>query len=98
MLESPSDPSLRCFRCDRELDLIDGEPGWPHDAVVFAATGNYGSRLWDPGSPGLALEIVACDACLADRALDGGVARVERRPGPATVVRTRFDPTAEAHA
>jgi hypothetical protein len=91
-----AEAQLRCFRCDRELELFAGEPDCPQDAVVFTATGNYGSRLWDPLTPGRWLEIVACDACLADRAVDGRVRQAEQVAAPGLVTRTRFDPEGQA--
>lgn len=62
-----------CIRCDAEVgDALDADPtSGPvpaERAVVFTATGNYGSGLFDPDEPGKTLEVVLCDTCLADPA------------------------------
>ena len=60
----------RCIRCNAAVaDAIHADPASgpvpAERAVVFIATGNYGSGLFDPDEPGRTLEIVLCDDCLA---------------------------------
>jgi hypothetical protein len=65
---------INCFKCNKELPTYD-EPedtlrkpdsiGIVYDGLVFRATGNYGSTLFDPRpyDKELFLEIYVCDEC-----------------------------------
>lgn len=60
-----------CIRCNTDVaDALHADPtNGPvpaNRAVVFTATGNYGSEMFDPDEPGRTLEVVLCDDCLAD--------------------------------
>lgn len=67
---------ITCFACGSELELLwPDEPTLPpqcHDAVMFKASGNYGSTVYDPAAPGRQspehLLINVCDGCLIRRA------------------------------
>lgn len=57
-----------CFVCDREFDrsLKRGPKDYP--GVLFDATGNWGSTIYDPtpDKPGHFLRIRVCDLCVLD--------------------------------
>jgi len=61
----------KCIVCLSDLmGAMDGniEQGFsesPSNAVVFTATGNYGSTIFD--EPGRMLEVSICDHCLVER-------------------------------
>ena len=59
-----------CFKCDKELeriwsegtDMPDGRE--PNKGLIFAASGNYGSRVYDPTMSAPQLVIWICDECV----------------------------------
>lgn len=58
-----------CFCCNVEFDqsVVDGPKDWP--GVIFDATGNWGSTIFDP-SPSerpAVLRIRICDKCVIER-------------------------------
>lgn len=64
-------PILRqCFVCSRDLfSALTGERSQafqdpPGRAVIFSASGNYGSQVFDPVGRSEYLEISVCDSCL----------------------------------
>jgi len=58
-----------CFVCGAEFDQshVSGPKDWP--GVVFVATGNWGSTIFDPPpfEPQAMLKIRICDKCVVDR-------------------------------
>ncbi len=58
-----------CFCCELQLaqSHVDGPRDWP--AVLFEATGNYGSTIFDPrpSEPPAVLRIRICDRCLVTK-------------------------------
>jgi len=50
-----------CIVCHKQ---VESEEYWPHDALVFEATGNYGSRIFDPMTGQKRLRVVICDSCV----------------------------------
>ena len=66
---------VNCFCCDRILDresyvdnplVISGV----HGGIIFRATGNYGSTVFDPMPAGIEeiLQVIICDDCVRTRA------------------------------
>jgi len=76
-----------CFICGRNCIIdehtdADGEKfEWKEisDAVHFAATGNWGSTVWDPLRDDLYLNIYICDECLNKQRQRARVTKVHRR-------------------
>ena len=64
--------TANCVKCDQELAV--GEPGssnvigMVNAGLIFRATGNFGSAIFDPSEhdPPAFIEIVVCDDCAAD--------------------------------
>jgi hypothetical protein len=63
---------VNCFKCLKQLDLAfpDSEKfengREPHDGLIFSATGNYGSRVYDPTMSAPALVVWICDECIVE--------------------------------
>jgi len=58
-----------CFSCGKNIEY-DPHGGMISDALIFEATGNYGSTIFDPMGIGPSeeyLEIHICDQCVKDR-------------------------------
>jgi hypothetical protein len=58
-----------CFKCLKELDhvfpVIPDEDGHePDGGLIFSASGNYGSRVYDPTISAPQLVIWICDSCV----------------------------------
>lgn len=67
------DPKDSCFCCGKPLSTAFDIPratgktiGAVDDALVFRATGNYGSAIFDPTDDQY-IEILVCDACVVER-------------------------------
>lgn len=61
---------MKCFKCDKQLERIfpDSKPEEdgrePSRGLIFSASGNYGSRIWDPTMTAPELVIWICDECI----------------------------------
>jgi len=61
-----------CFCCDKKMEVE--EPDNPicihpvYDGLIFRATGNYGSTLFDPITIEEILQVIICDECVKGRA------------------------------
>jgi hypothetical protein len=71
---------LPCIRCDKLLEPVDPEhmPLQPDCGVMFSASGNYGSEVFDPMDR-THLEINLCDECVIIARDQGRLLR-KRRP------------------
>jgi hypothetical protein len=74
---------LPCCVCGKELKaaLKTTGNGAPLRALIFSATGNFGSALFDPpsfviGAPSTYLKIHICDKCIETKATEGRVSMV----------------------
>lgn len=54
-----------CISCKQQ---VDSQEYWPLDALVFEATGNYGSSIFDPMTGHRRLRVVICDDCVVANA------------------------------
>lgn len=52
-----------CIACKKQ---VDSQEHWPLDALIFEATGNYGSSIFDPMGNDKWLRVVICDACIVE--------------------------------
>ena len=67
---------IKCFCCDCDIEadmpIIPTDLGAVYDGVLFRATGNYGSTLFDPlpatGKGEEFLQIIICDECIRKNA------------------------------
>lgn len=59
-----------CFKCDKQLETAFPGMEKPHengevsDGLIFRASGNYGSRVYDPVMSAPELIIWICDDCI----------------------------------
>jgi len=65
---------MRCFCCDRVLNAESTDNPLVitpvYDGLIFRATGNFGSTVFDPMPIGIEemLQIVICDECVRQKA------------------------------
>lgn len=65
---------ITCICCDRVLDAEDTDNPLVitpvYNGLIFRATGNYGSTVFDPMPTGIEemLQVVICDECLREKA------------------------------
>lgn len=60
--------SNKCFVCGKDLEHMHHFPQHQcHGAVIFQASGNYGSTVYDPMLSSQYLVINICDECLVER-------------------------------
>lgn len=73
---------LPCFACGIDLGLVSPGKTQPYGGLTFIASGNYGSRIFDPTyRSSSTLHIVICDQCVvAAITRVTSVGRVEQRP------------------
>jgi hypothetical protein len=69
-MSEPGYQEFFCLACGENLHPGYRESSYtelvfPDNGVIFKATGNYGSQLYDPLTGGQWLEIVVCDSCVA---------------------------------
>jgi hypothetical protein len=89
-----------CFNCEKELDNVFPDESQfedykqPNNGLVFTATGNYGSRVYDPVSTSTQVLVIwICDDCIRSHAVlvqMRSFAEVRRE-----VIWKAFDPDAE---
>lgn len=73
MSEKTDKVFVQCFVCQKDIereslrdDHVCINP--VHGGLVFRATGNYGSTIFDPLGGGEFIEIYICDKCVEDQA------------------------------
>ena len=65
---------VACFLCGKKLKTEERENKDPsligivYDGIIFRATGNYGSSVFDPMPDDGFLEIIICDECVTKEA------------------------------
>jgi len=65
--------ALQCFKCGVQLRrAVDDNEAQPDEGVMFSASGNYGSTVFDP-MDGSYLLINICDRCVAEAGEQGRV-------------------------
>jgi len=59
-----------CFKCNKQLESAFGDlPDdhlTPRRGLIFEATGNFGSRIYDPTSTAPSLVVWICDDCIVE--------------------------------
>jgi hypothetical protein len=59
---------VNCFKCAKKLELVFGEHDLgekaPSHGLRFTASGNYGSRIWDPTHSAPVMVVWICDDCI----------------------------------
>ena len=65
--KSPDHPN-KCVRCDTSIEHDGLET--PYDAISLVATGNYGSRIWDPLYDDKRFVCWLCDECFVKMVKD----------------------------
>lgn len=86
--------ALPCIRCDKPLKAACGGPtNQPSEGLSFTTGGHYGSTVFD--MRGGYLDISVCDACVAECAAKGMVARVYATKPLVEFTVTKFDPRDE---
>lgn len=64
---------VKCFCCNKVIETeVNENPiiiSATYDALIFRATGNYGSTVFDPQPSGREdlLQIIICDDCISER-------------------------------
>lgn len=61
--------NIQCFCCGRTLEAepVENEPltiSPIYDGLIFRASGNFGSRIFDPISIEEYLQVIICDDCI----------------------------------